>query len=166
MRCIFAAIIALPLAMPTASKVSAQPAKMGAGESAQTIERVRAAEREWLDAYYRVDMKALDTLESDDFTLIVPPGILTKPQQLSAMQTYVSRAGGASASAPQLYALSDQTIRIYGDAALVTDTCVVPENNASPLTSAGRYWQTEVWRNEGGNWKIVHMHVSPHMHGM
>jgi ketosteroid isomerase-like protein len=165
MRYSIVAIIALPLAMPIASKVSAQSAKAGAGASAQNVEQVRAAEREWLDAYYRADMKALDTVESDDFTLIVPPGMLTKPQQLSAMQAHLSQAGGASASAPLLYALSDQTIRIYGDAALVTDTCAVPEN-ASQLTSAGRYWQTEVWRKEGGNWKIVHMHVSPHMHGM
>ena len=82
------------------------------------------------------------------------------------MQAQLSRAGGASASAPQLYALSDQTIQIYGDAALVTDICLVPDNDASSLTSAGRYWQTEVWHKEGGNWKIVHMHVSPHMHGM
>lgn len=127
-------------------------------------EKVRAAEQEWLLAYYRLDTGALQASESADFTLLTPSGMVTREAQLNGLR---SRASSETlASPPAVFTVTGQSIRVYGNVALVSDKCAVTGGAPRSITSPGTYWQTEVWHNESGKWKIVHIHISLVEHGM
>jgi len=144
---------------------SCQSAKLATQKPKPTAEQeILAAERKWLDAFYSLDMLSLEATESADFTMLVPPGMVTKDQQLKIVQQRSSVVG--TPKIPVTYTLENQTVRIYGNVALVSDTCAVAGGGDSRTISPGRYWQTEVWRLRVGGWKLVHVHISTVEHGM
>lgn len=150
------AVFLLSLASCAASAQSSAPRSQGSLES--TKQKVSAAERNWLDAIYRRDAAAVDRSESNDLTMITGGTAVTKQEHLASMQRQVDTA---SNQPPASYALTNQKIIIYGDIAVVMDIASVTTSEPRPVTTPGRYWQTEIWRNEAGNWKLIHAHVSP-----
>lgn len=121
---------------------------------------IASAEREWLDAVYRLDAATIDRSESNELTIITRGATVTKQEHITAIrrrQTDLATPSRPLAS----YELTNQRISIYGDIAVVTDIAYVTTSEQNPITMPGRYWQTEIWRNEGNTWKLVHLHASP-----
>jgi ketosteroid isomerase-like protein len=125
-------------------------------------EEVRIAEQKWLEAYYRLDVKTLAASETEDFILVLPAMVVPRGAQLGSN----GLSSNTPPAVPAPFALTRQTIRVYGDLAVVIDVCTVSQGGGQPVTSAGTYWQTESWHREGGTWKISLMHISSVQHGM
>jgi ketosteroid isomerase-like protein len=122
-------------------------------------QNVGAAERKLLDAIYRLDIATVDRSESNDLTIITRGAVVTKQEQITALRRRQADAATNQPSAS--YELTNQKISIYGSIAVVTDIVSVTTSDENPVTMPGRYWQTEIWRNEGGTWKLIHLHASP-----
>lgn len=145
------------LASCVASAQSSAPSQQVSPDNIK--QRVGAAERNWLDAIYRRDAAAVDRSESSDLTMIARGTAFTKQEHLAAMQR--RQTDVASNQTSTSYTLTNQKISIYGSIAVVTDIASVTTSGPRPDTMPGRYWQTEIWRNEAGNWRLIHVHVSP-----
>lgn len=149
------------------SPTIAQSSKSTAGAaSINPQDEIRIAERKWLDALYRLDAATLDTLESDEFTLIAPPAVSTKQEHLAVVRQRLQAAGKLGPAEPLAkYSVDRHMIRIYGTTALVTNLQSVEDSGQNPpITSPGNYWQTELWHKEQGTWKLVHLHMTPVAH--
>ena len=121
---------------------------------------VREREQAWLDGLFRLDKTKLEQDEAEEFTLITPMAmILGRQEHLSAIQKQKSH-GGLPAASSLAFALSDQTIKIDGDVAIVLDICNVSDDGGSSGVTGGRYWQTEVWKKQANQWKLLHVHMS------
>src|SRR5438067_9285177 len=76
---------------------------------------IRKIERQWLNSYLTRDAAVMDRIEADEFRIVYPDGrILTKAQELENLK---------KAAAPQAdlkLETQDETIQIYGTAAVVT----------------------------------------------
>jgi ketosteroid isomerase-like protein len=142
----------------------ASSAKSRAVKQSAVKEKVILAEQRWLNAYYKLDVPALASLEANGFALVTPSVILTKEQQ---METVKKRSEAVHLSDhPHTYTLNNQVVRLFGNVAVISDVCTVAGGGDIPVTTPGTYWQTEVWHHEGGVWKMVHMHISAVAHGM
>jgi ketosteroid isomerase-like protein len=130
--------------------------------AASSAQSVRDAEQRWLTAYYGIDAATLDGVEADTLTIITPSQSVDKQAHLTVVRKLAAASVPRNPSA--VFSLSDQRIQVYGDVAVVSDVCHV--TGVNPLTSPGRYYQTEVWHNERGAWKLVHFHISSLAHRM
>jgi hypothetical protein len=74
-------------------------------------------------------------------------------------------ATGGTADLKVSYEISSQSIRFYDEVAVILDVCSFTGSALGDI-STGRYWQTEVWHREGGQWRIVHMQIGMLEHGM
>jgi ketosteroid isomerase-like protein len=133
-----------------------QASKQDRADAGSAEQAVIAAEDKWLDALYHGDVAALDGSESVDFVLITPTGMITRQDHLALMRQRLSDGPPNSTT----YSLSQQKVSVYGPIAVVTDTLSITNAGDYPITSPGRYWQTEIWHNEAGQWKLVHLHMS------
>ena len=140
--------------------------KLNESKNAQGEEQeaVQAAERKWLQALFTLDSPTLKSDEDENFILISPAVVLTREEHLISVKQ--SLAHGTPPVSPVVFDISNQKIDIFGKLALLSDLVSVQNTDANAGITGGRYWQTEVWRREGGNWRIVHMHISPVRHGM
>jgi ketosteroid isomerase-like protein len=161
MKSYLVALLGLLLVISNGVATGAQSVKSATVQGEKTQQALREAEQKWLDAYYDLDVGALDASESDDFTMITPNAITAKQEQVSHLRELTSSSGRSTS--PAKFELSNQKFQIYGNIAIVSDICSI---YGGSITSPGRYWQTEVWRSDKGKWKIVHLHVSMVAHRM
>jgi hypothetical protein len=110
---------------------------------------LRQLNEKLLTAYGKGDVKTLDQIEGDDFTLSGDFGTVTKPQQLD----HLRNVGGQPE--PVNRQITPQQIRFYGEAALITET-----DHASGSGGKSDYQTTSMWVRSGATWRIVHMHYS------
>ena len=139
------ALISLFLIAPSfANGQAAQPANQHASDE-QAILGLRDA---LLKAYDSGDLKALDQIEDDDFTLAGDFGDRTKQEQLESVR---HRAG------PQVVTrkIDNEPFRFYGDAALLIEI-----DHAADAGGQADFLTTTLWVRRGNTWKIVHMHFS------
>jgi ketosteroid isomerase-like protein len=163
MKRILIATVCLPLTISCVTTSPQGPPQPAAQQQAlQQI--IASAEHKWLAAYYSLDAATVAAIESLDFTLITPAGLVSRQMQLRSIRSKASITGPATSPVP--FAVTGQAIKIYGDTAILSDLCTVGEGGKNPVTSPGTFWQTQVWHNDGGNWKIIHMHISSMQHGM
>jgi len=104
---------------------------------------------EALTAFDKGDAKTLDRIEADDFTIATDQGIITKADHLKGVR------GRAVDSSPIDRTITDQKIRFYGDAAIVTEI-----DHAAGTGGKSQYQTTSVWARGKGTWRIVHLHYS------
>jgi ketosteroid isomerase-like protein len=110
-------------------------------------ESVRKVEDEFAAAYGRNDAEALDRLWAADYTFVNPPGqMLTKAQRLAMI-----RSGELKIEA---YSRDDESIRIYGNTAVVTyRSTVKAQRNGTDVSSQRRV--ITVWVKRDGHWQAV-----------
>jgi uncharacterized protein (TIGR02246 family) len=110
-------------------------------------EKIRKLEDEFAAAYGRNDAEALDRLWAADYTFVNPPGqVLTKAQRLAML-----RSGELKIEA---YSRDDESIRIYGDTAVVTyRSTVKAQRNGNDVSSQRRV--ITVWVKRDGRWQAV-----------
>lgn len=131
---------------------------------AKERQAVQAAEHKWLQALFGLDLPTLTSNEDDDFTLISPAVVYTRQQHLMSVKDSLSR--GTPPASPVVFDVSNSKVELYGDVAVLTDLITIQDSDSNSGITGGRYWQTEVWKGKGKDWKIVHMHISPLRHGM
>ena len=105
-------------------------------------------------AAFRRDLDACERFLADEFTMVTSRG------SLSDRATWLMnlRDNARRTEPPQFPGLS---VRVYGDAALVTSRSLNPG-----ATFGGRAWSpenyiTDVWVRRNGRWQVVRRHASP-----
>jgi len=110
-------------------------------------ESLRKVENEFAAAYGRNDAETLDRLWAADYTFVNPAGqVLTKTQRLAML-----RSGELKIEA---YTRDDESIRIYGDTAVVTYRSTVKAQRNGIDISSQRRVITVLVKN-GGRWQAV-----------
>jgi ketosteroid isomerase-like protein len=112
-------------------------------------ETLRQLNEKLLTAHDKGDVKTLDRIENDDFTLAGDFGTVTKQQQLD----HVRQVGGQTE--PVNRQITPQQFRFYGDVALINET-----DHAAGSGGKSEYQTTSVWVRSGDTWRIVQMHYS------
>jgi uncharacterized protein (TIGR02246 family) len=124
-----------------------------AAQSGNAEQEVRALVREWDEAFQRRDPAALNRILADDFVMTDASGaVLNKMQYLSS----VVKAPDIS-HIPQPSPVSDDvTVRVYGDAAVVTGHSTVKgRSRGRGQFLSGQYRFTDVWVKRQGQWQAV-----------
>lgn len=123
----------------------------GAGSPAAEVERL---EREWSAAFLRHDTATINRIIADDFVGIDGRGVVShKADELEEAK--------ATTSDFQIIdeKLSNVTVRVYGDTAIVNAVNDVKARfdgkDVNPI-----YRRTTVWIKRGGAWQCVSFHAS------
>jgi uncharacterized protein (TIGR02246 family) len=117
---------------------------------------VQKLERAWLDAYEKLDQKAMDQIVADDFLITFPNGAMqTKAQILASLKP--------PASTPQTsskFHTEDVQARVYGDTVILTGRVISEWWRDGKIAGKeiSRYTDTYVKRN--GRWQVVASHLS------
>ncbi len=117
----------------------------GSGKSA--VEVIRALEEERNRAIVHGDAAALERMTSDDYTFITLRGELRTKAEI--VRDFRSRAAKY-----QSRKISDLTIRVYGDAAVVTGRAI-QQGAENGKDYSGDYWFTRVYVKQRGRWMTV-----------
>ena len=117
------------------------------------VELLRSTERHRLRALVTGDMNRAAQLHSDDFQLINPlGGALSKEEYLG---------GVGSGQIHYLYWEPENiAVRVYGDAAVIryrSELEIVVQGRHIPRQ---RYWHTDLYERQGGDWRIVWSHAT------
>jgi uncharacterized protein (TIGR02246 family) len=116
---------------------------------------VRRLERAWLDAYEQRDVKAMEEIVADDFTITFTNGaIQTKPQIIRSLN-----AAREKSSASSKFRTEDVQARVYGDTVILIGRVISEwQQNGQTMKEQNRYTDTYVKRN--GRWQVVASHLS------
>ncbi len=118
-----------------------------------TADQVHELGRRWVAAEEAADLATLDTLTTENFTLVGPVGfVLTKDQWL---QRY--RGGGFTT---HKLTWDETAVRDYGDTAVVigrhTQEASMQGNRVD-----GSFRATHILVRDGAGWRLAGMHLSP-----
>ncbi len=121
-----------------------------AGKTAE--EQLRDLDKLWAEAEVKKDFTALDKVMADDYSQVNADGsVMTKAQWFSQLK---SSDFVILSEVP-----SDVTVRVFGDAAVVTGVSTVKARNKGREESGGMRY-TSVYVKRGGVWKCVAGHGS------
>ncbi|HKO59755.1 MAG TPA: nuclear transport factor 2 family protein [Pyrinomonadaceae bacterium] len=117
---------------------------------------VRQLERRWLDAYERLDDKAMDLIVADDFSITFPDGSVQNKSQV--MASLKPRAGATPSTSK--FKTDEVQARVYGDTVILTGVVISEwfRDGKSAGKEAMRYTDTYVKRE--GKWQVVASHLS------
>ncbi len=125
-------------------------------QASQAKQEVRKLERAWLDAYEQNDVKAMDAIVADDFTITFPDGSMqTKPQILSSIKAPRNPANPALK-----FYTEDVQSRAYGDTVVILIGRVVTEYVRDGKTAKEQNRYTDTYVKRGGRWQVVASHLS------
>ena len=142
MRRTLSAAALLALMMPT----------MGRADDADAEKAITQLSRQAVDAFLKGDTRSLDAVLADDFLLINPFGeVADKAEQLRILKD-------GTLHFDQLETF-DQKVRVYGDAAVLTDRRRAKATDRSRAASFS-VRTTEVYAKRGGKWQCVSMQVT------
>jgi ketosteroid isomerase-like protein len=130
---------------PTESKpVASSSTSSGAGSAEADLLKV---EREWLDAYMKSDIAALERIKADDYNITYSTGeVMTKAQEIAKLKSMPAAAFKLNTE--------DTRVRLYGDTAVLTGALIQSwTDNGKPMNVRLRY--TDVWAKRNGRWQVV-----------
>ena len=109
-------------------------------------------ERKWNEAHLRGDTAALDDLWADELVVTVPKmQVMNKAQSLAIWRTGRMKF--------ERYETSDTTIRLFGDAAVVTGR-LIRERNFGEKHIHEDWRFTKVYVRRQGKWRVVSWQAS------
>jgi ketosteroid isomerase-like protein len=132
--------IALALVFAAAGAAGAQTPADSVGRRILELDRLRFA------ADLHADAAALDTLLADDVTYVRSSGAVDGKAE------YLRALGATGPYALDSLVPADLTVRVFGDAAVVTGRLIV-KLRAQPSPYAIRF--TDVWARRRGRWQLV-----------
>jgi hypothetical protein len=141
-----------PLAIEFLGGTSVTNADSGRAQGSEA-ERLRATERERLQALVSGDVARAARLHTDDFQLINPlGGALSKEEYL----------GGIASGHIRYLHWEPETIavRVYGDAAMIryrSELEIVVQGHHIPRQ---RYWHTDLYERHDSQWQVVWSHAT------
>jgi len=141
------ALAVTALLLFSSSIASAQTTQPGTTPATGEENAVREVEDKFAAAYSRNDAEALDALWAPDYIFVNPAGqVWTKGQRLAAIRSGELRI--------ESYSRDDETIRVYGNTAVVTyRSSVKAERNGRDISSKRRVITVLVKRD--GRWQAV-----------
>jgi len=102
-----------------------------------------------LTAHDHADVATLDRIEADDFTLAGDFGTVSKKAQLDRLREPTYKTESVDRK------ITPQEVRVYGDAALITET-----DHAHTADGTFDFQTSSMWVRAGDSWQVVHMHYS------
>ncbi len=116
-------------------------------------QEVRQVERELTEALGRGDLRAVERIYADDYTLTGADGeFRDKPQRLAALKLSDPKAASRNRD--------DIKVRVYGDTAVVTGRTLFKELVKGVERTEGRRF-THVFVKRQGQWQMVASQVTP-----
>lgn len=115
---------------------------------------IRKAEREWLNSYVTRDAAVMDRIEAEEFRIVYPNGtVVSKAQELDSVKKAGSLQGDVKVDT------EDETVHIYGAAALVTGN-FIQKGRYSAGPKKGQEFRiveryTDVYVKRDGRWQVV-----------
>lgn len=119
------------------------------GHAQDTIDELRATERERLRSLVDADMVVARRLHADNFQLINPVGgVLSKDDYLGRI---------ASGDIDYLeWEPEEVEVRLYGDAAVIRYQARLRIMvRGMPDAPSGRFWHTDLYERRDGRWQVV-----------
>ena len=131
----------------------AAPFSVHAQDAASEVQKL---ERRWLDAYEKLDDKAMDLIVADDFMITFPDGTMQNKAQVIASLKPQTRPSPSTTK----FLTEGVQARVYGDTVILTGVVISEwfREGKSAGKSAMRYTDTYVKRN--GKWQVVASHLS------
>ena len=162
MRKLFAVMLLTSAALGTSLGQTQTPEKQEAKQkpAGEKVAMAGNAEKEltqltdqYIAALKGKDTAALDRIWGDDLTFINPSGVvLTKGQRLADIQSGANRFDSLE--------VSDKTVRVYGDVAVMTSLTTM-KGQYGGQEASGQYRVTNVFARRGGGWQIVSLQMTP-----
>jgi len=132
-------------------KVQPTGAQVSATNNAE--QEVTQLTDQYIAALKGKDTAALERIWGDDLTFINPGGVvLTKAQRLADIQSGANRFDSLE--------VSDRTVRVYGDVAVMTSLTNL-KGQYGGQEASGQYRVTNVFARRGGVWQIVSLQMTP-----
>lgn len=137
----------LAVTLTAAAIVVATAGLVGAQASASVEEQIKKIEKDRAAAVTRADVAALDSLTSDDYTLIDRNGrVRDKAQTMSGI-----KSGDIKITSNEV---SDLKVRVYGDTAVVTGRANT-KGTIGGKDVSGPILFTRVYVKKSGRWQSV-----------
>lgn len=131
---------------------------VGCGEvmAQDAASQVQKLERAWLDAYEQHNVKAMEAIVADDFTITFPNGgMQTKPQIIAALKS-PRPADGRSMK----FRTEEVQPRAYGDVVILVGLVVTEYQRDGKTVSENRQRYTDTYVKRDGRWQVVASHLS------
>jgi ketosteroid isomerase-like protein len=122
------------------------------GKSGSDEHIIKQLMQEWADALMKNDQAAIDRIESADWMLTDPEGMLVSKAQAEANL----KSGTVKFES---FKLDELNVRVYGNTAVVHGLQTRKSSYKGKDTS-GRYRSTDVFVKRNGRWQAVAAHVS------
>jgi ketosteroid isomerase-like protein len=136
-----------------AKATKGQPSGEKVGMSGNAEQEVTQLTDQYIAALKGKDAAALERIWADDLTFINPGGaMLTKAQRLADIQSGANRFDSLE--------VSDRTVRVYGDTAVMTSLTTM-KGQYGGQDASGQYRVTNVFARRGGGWQIVSLQMTP-----
>ena len=128
----------------------------GVFAQAGPTQEVQKLERAWLDAYEQHDVKAMEAIVADDFTITFPNGgIQTKPQIIAALKSPRPTDGRS-----MKFRTEEVQPRAYGDVVILVGLVVTEYQRDGKTVSESRQRYTDTYVKRNGRWQVVASHLS------
>jgi ketosteroid isomerase-like protein len=116
-------------------------------------------ERDWLDAYTKRDVAAMERIEADDFMITFPDGaVRTKADEIANLKK------PAPEGQPPIFMTADTKVRVYGDAAVLTGKVIqkgtYAEGDRKGQDYSFQHRYTDVYVKRNGRWQVVASHLT------
>lgn len=116
-------------------------------------------ERDWLDAYTKRDVAAMERIEADDFMITFADGAMrTKADEIASIKQ------PAPAGPPPIFMTEDTKVRLYGDTAVLTGKVIMKGTYAEGSRKGEgynlQYRYTDVYVKRSGRWQVVASHLT------
>ena len=141
-------------------KSPSQPAPSTPPAQAGSVEQeLLKLEGEWLDAYLKHDVAAMERIEADDFMITFPDGrVMTKADEIANLKKPAPAGPGPT------FMTADTKVRIYGDTAILTGKFIQKGTYADGPRKGQDYniqeRYTDVYVKRNGRWQVVSSHLS------
>jgi ketosteroid isomerase-like protein len=142
------------LSIPILFSLLATPLVVYAQQGA--AEEVKKLERAWLDAYEKLDQKAMDQIVADDFSITFPNGGMQNKAQILAS---LKAPAGASQTSSKFHT-EDVRARVYGDTVIMTGRVISEWWRDGKIAGKETSRYTDTYVKRDGRWQVVASHLS------
>ena len=122
-------------------------------EPSSPEQTIRKLEQDWAEAVKRRDVEKIDQMQADDYVFTGPGGVVWSKQR--TLETI--KSGDLEIDS---FTFSDVKVRMYGDAAVVTQQ-VNWNARFRGLDISGPQRMTDVFVKQGGRWRCVASQSTP-----
>jgi uncharacterized protein (TIGR02246 family) len=125
-------------------------------QTADPVQQVRQLEREWLNAYEKLDSAAMQRIVADDFTIVFPDGASQTKADILAM---LERGRASDRPSPR-FTTEDVQARAYGNTVILSGRVITHRKGPDGTESRQESRYTDTYVRLDGRWQVVASHLS------